>query len=66
MGMVLGWTSPALVSMEDSTSKPQITDKVQHSWIGSSMTLGALFGALISGEFIIFFIVKVKLESFFS
>lgn len=51
MGMVLGWTSPALVDMEKETSSPRITDKYQHSWIGSSMTLGALFGALISGEF---------------
>lgn len=53
MGFVLGWTAPAFDSMRSNTSVPQIldteADKTARTWIGSSMTLGALFGALLSG-----------------
>ena len=53
MGAVLGWTSPAFDTMSKNGSVPRLTDnaddKAAKSWIGSSMTLGALVGALISG-----------------
>ncbi len=54
MGTVLGWTSPALDSMGKNGSQPLLNDslprdKEMRSWIGSSMTLGALVGALSSG-----------------
>lgn len=53
MGAVLGWTSPAFDTMSKNDSVPRLTDSVDDksakSWIGSSMTLGALVGALISG-----------------
>lgn len=53
MGAVLGWTSPAFDSMRDNASVPRLQDseddKSARTWIGSSMTLGALVGALISG-----------------
>jgi hypothetical protein len=51
MGTVLGWTAPAFEDMERDDSEPQLTDdnKDIKTWIGSSMTLGALIGALSSG-----------------
>jgi SP family facilitated glucose transporter-like MFS transporter 8 len=53
-GLVLGWTSPALDSMGKNGSQPLLNDslprdKEVRSWIGSSMTLGGLVGALSSG-----------------
>lgn len=58
MGNILGWTAPAFDDMERVDSEPQLTvsDKDIKSWIGSSMTLGALVGALSSGETIHAFI----------
>ena len=54
MGAVLGWTAPAFDSMAQEGSTPRLThnaeDKSAQTWIGSSMTLGALVGALISGK----------------
>jgi hypothetical protein len=55
MGTVLGWTAPAFEDMERDDSEPQLTDenpdnKDLKTWIGSSMTLGALVGALSSGK----------------
>lgn len=59
MGAVLGWTSPAFDTMSKNGSVPRLTDnaddKAAKSWIGSSMTLGALVGALISGPMAQFF-----------
>ena len=59
MGTVLGWTSPAFDSMAQNSSVPQLQesaeDKSAKTWIGSSMTLGALVGALISGTFVVIF-----------
>lgn len=53
MGFVLGWTAPAFYSMSANESVPQLTNTAEDiqakSWIGSSMTVGALVGALISG-----------------
>lgn len=53
MGAVLGWTSPAFDTMSKEGSVPRLTDsdtdKSSKTWIGASMTLGALVGALISG-----------------
>ncbi|KAH9415336.1 Solute carrier 2 (Facilitated glucose transporter) member 8, partial [Dermatophagoides pteronyssinus] len=52
MGLVLGWTAPALITMVDDDSQPKldnVADKDAITWIGSSMTLGALVGALFSG-----------------
>lgn len=52
MGLVLGWTAPALITMVDDDSEPKLdneADKDAITWIGSSMTLGALVGALFSG-----------------
>jgi len=55
MGAVLGWTSPSFDSMRYNESIPQLLDseedKSARTWIGASMTLGALVGALISGKF---------------
>jgi len=52
MGAVLGWTAPAFADMERTDSEPRLTDddKDIKTWIGSSMTLGALVGALSSGK----------------
>lgn len=54
MGGTLGWTSSAFESMRENTSVPQLLDseddKSSRTWIGSSMTLGALVGAIISGN----------------
>ena len=51
---MLGWTAPAFDSMAQNGSTPQLgdsaDDKSAKTWIGSSMTLGALVGALISGK----------------
>jgi len=56
MGAVLGWTAPALDSMRSNESVPQLLgsdeDKIAKSWIGSSLALGALVGALISGNMV--------------
>ncbi|KAI2798711.1 Solute carrier 2 (Facilitated glucose transporter) member 8, partial [Blomia tropicalis] len=53
MGTVLGWTGSAFDSMRDENSVPRLLDsdenKEAKTWIGSSMTLGALVGAMISG-----------------
>lgn len=53
MGLVLGWTAPAFESMAKADSEPRLTnsseDKDAKTWIGSSMTLGALVGAMFSG-----------------
>lgn len=53
MGFVMGWTAPAFDSMRSNESVPQYldseSDKDTLSWIGSSVTLGALVGALVSG-----------------
>lgn len=53
MGLVLGWTAPAFESMKDPHSEPSLTDndKEAQTWIGSSMTIGALVGAIFSGKF---------------
>ena len=57
MGTVLGWTGSAFDSMRDENSVPRLLDsdenKEAKTWIGSSMTLGALVGAMISGLFTI-------------
>ncbi|XP_054167171.1 facilitated trehalose transporter Tret1-2 homolog isoform X2 [Oppia nitens] len=51
MGTVLGWSSPAVTSLKDPGSSPQIKEKgtQTEAWIKSSTTLGALVGALASG-----------------
>nr|XP_046916618.1 facilitated trehalose transporter Tret1-like [Dermatophagoides farinae] len=56
MGMVIGWSSIALNSMQmNSTSVPKLRpqenpiDSSYMTWIGSSITLGALFGCLFGG-----------------
>lgn len=53
MGLVLGWTAPAFDSMAQPDSEPLLkdsdADKDAKTWIGSSMTLGALAGAIFSG-----------------
>lgn len=64
MGAVLGWTSPAFDTMSKESSVPRLTDsdddKSSKTWIGASMTLGALVGALISGSFFLkpFFLIN--------
>ncbi|OTF73799.1 Facilitated trehalose transporter Tret1-like protein [Euroglyphus maynei] len=58
MGLVLGWTAPALITMVEDGSEPKLDNKADKdaiTWIGSSMTLGALGGALISGTISQFF-----------
>ena len=58
MGLVLGWTAPALITMAEDGSEPKLDDKTDKdaiTWIGSSMTLGALCGALFSGTISQFF-----------
>ncbi|KPM05562.1 Facilitated trehalose transporter Tret1-like protein, partial [Sarcoptes scabiei] len=54
MGLVLGWTAPAFDSMAQPDSEPLLkdsdADKDAKTWIGSSMTLGALAGAIFSGS----------------
>ena len=59
MGAVLGWTAPAFDTMSHEGSEPRLQDsaddKNSKTWIGSSMTLGALVGALISGNLIYLF-----------
>lgn len=54
MGAVLGWTAPAFDTMSKAGSVPRLqnseADKSAKTWIGASMTLGALVGALISGK----------------
>ncbi|CAG2179426.1 unnamed protein product, partial [Oppiella nova] len=51
LGCTLGWSGPALADMARSDSKPRLTDSAHDTniktWIGSSMTLGALFGGII-------------------
>nr|WBU86598.1 facilitated trehalose transporter Tret1-1 [Aleuroglyphus ovatus] len=59
MGAVLGWTAPAFDTMSNANSVPRLqdsdADKSAKTWIGSSMTLGALVGAIISGPMAQFF-----------
>ena len=68
MGAVLGWTAPAFDSMKQPGSVPLLGDdaKTEKTWIGSSMTLGALFGALISGIFFLNFFCFIYFYNFFS
>ena len=53
--LYLGWSSPALPSMESNSSTPHINasetedQKQTKTWIGSSTNLGALAGALLGG-----------------
>lgn len=61
MGMVIGWSSIALNSMQmNSSSVPKLRpqenpiDSSYMTWIGSSITLGALVGCLFGGMFIFF------------
>ncbi|XP_054158979.1 facilitated trehalose transporter Tret1-2 homolog [Oppia nitens] len=51
MGATLGWSAPGLPSLSKSGSEPQLTDENldTKTWIGSSMTLGALVGGLLGG-----------------
>ncbi|XP_054158960.1 facilitated trehalose transporter Tret1-2 homolog [Oppia nitens] len=54
LGCALGWSGPALADMARPDSRPHLTndsdeDRNQKSWIGSSMTLGALVGSIIGG-----------------
>lgn len=51
-GLGIGWSSPALQSLAEPGSSIRLIeprDREMITWIGSSMTLGALFGALLSG-----------------
>ena len=50
-----GWSGPALGDMARNDSIPHLTDESYHdrnmkTWIGSSMTLGALLGGIICGK----------------
>ncbi|CAG2120421.1 unnamed protein product, partial [Medioppia subpectinata] len=51
LGCAIGWSGSALADMGRSDSRPYLTNSAEHmdikSWIGSSMTLGALFGGII-------------------
>lgn len=66
MGCVLGWTAPAFDDMDRIDSEPHIKsdDKEIKSWIGSSMTLGALVGALSSGPIAQLFGRKIALITY--
>lgn len=46
MGAVLGYSSPALHDMEKDPNHPNDS---QGAWIGSIMTVGALFGGVLAG-----------------
>lgn len=51
-GLGIGWSSPALQSLAEPDSSIHLVeprDREMITWIGSSMTLGALVGALLSG-----------------
>lgn len=52
MGTVLGWNSPAIASLKENESDPHLLEDMKQTkaWIGSSVTIGALAGALVSGQ----------------
>ena len=57
MGTILGWTSQAIPSLQEKNdTDPHLVKGVTtqtEAWIGSSMTLGALVGALASDRSVV-------------
>ncbi|GAB6023279.1 Facilitated trehalose transporter Tret1 [Chamberlinius hualienensis] len=49
MGTVIGYPSPAIPNLSIGPGQPFYPDDEQTSWIGSIITLTALFGSLIGG-----------------
>ncbi|OXA37954.1 solute carrier family 2, facilitated glucose transporter member 8 [Folsomia candida] len=49
MGSALGWSSPSLPNLKQSTDFYPLLDPTHLSWIGSILTIGAAVGALLSG-----------------
>ena len=52
IGMVIVWTAVAFDSMKASDSEPRATEIDQNikSWIVSIITIGGMFGGLLSSE----------------
>jgi hypothetical protein len=52
MGTVIGYTAPAIPSIQSPGSHVNLTTG-EVSWLGSIMPLGAVFGSIIAGKFIL-------------
>lgn len=48
LGTVIGYTSPAIPSVQSEGSHVQLTG-ADISWLGSLMALGAVFGSIVAG-----------------
>jgi hypothetical protein len=63
LGCSLGWSAPAFEGMNKNGSRPHLIDEDEDnyikSWIGSSLTLGAMVGAIFSGESIMFRLLRL-------
>ncbi len=53
MGTALGWSSPSLPNLQETSEFPNLLS-TDLSWIGSILTIGAGVGALVSGGMVDF------------